>query len=160
MPALKRALAEADGASLLRSLAADGSVAVDLDGEAIHLSEAEIGVSLEAREGFAAAAGGAGVVVLHTRLTPDLLEEGLFREVLNRVQTFRKELDLDYAARIRLTLAGGEGLLAAVRPREELLAREVLATDLALAAEPGDGAHVREVQIEGEELRIGLVVAT
>ena len=55
---------------------------------------------------------------LRTTLTDELIEEGLFREVLNRIQTFRKELDLEYTGRIRLTLAGSLPiLLDAVRPR-------------------------------------------
>jgi isoleucyl-tRNA synthetase len=156
MPALKRALAAADGGALLRSLDADGQVDVEVDGVALTLSPAEISVSLEAREGFAAAAGSAGVVVLRTALSPDLVEEGLFREVLNRVQTFRKELDLEYTARIRLTLAGGPELIGALRAHSEALGREALALEVALDASPEAGAHVRDVTIEGEELKIGL----
>ena len=88
------------------------------------LSPDEIAVTLEAREGFSAASGGrAGVVVLRTTLTDALIEEGLYREVLNRVQAFRKELDLEYTGRIRLTLAGAPRLLDAVRPRAEALGR-------------------------------------
>jgi isoleucyl-tRNA synthetase len=98
------------------------------------------------------------VVVLRTTLTPELVAEGRFREVLNRVQTLRKELDLDYTARIRLTLAGSEVLLDAVRPRVDALARETLAVELQLDAAPERGAHVREVTIDGEALRLGLAL--
>jgi isoleucyl-tRNA synthetase len=158
MPALKRALADADGAAILRALDADGRVGIEVEGGELELSPDEIGVSLEAREGFAAAAGRAGVVVLRTALSPDLVEEGLFREVLNRVQTFRKELDLEYTARIRLTLAGGPNLIGAVRPRVEVLGREALAVAVDLESGPAAGAHVRDVSIDGEDLRIGLGV--
>ncbi|MFQ5418054.1 MAG: DUF5915 domain-containing protein, partial [Myxococcota bacterium] len=109
-------------------------------------------------EGFAAAAGPAGVVVLSTALSSELVEEGLYREVLNRVQTFRKELDLEYTDRIRLSLAGGAKLIGAVRPRIGALAREALAVDVELGADPAPDARVREVSIEGEALRIGLGV--
>ena len=97
-------------------------------------------VSLEAKPGFQAASGRSGVVVLRTALDADLIEEGLFREVLNRVQAFRKELDLEYTDRIRLALDGDAELLAAVRPRAEALARET------------------RVSIDGRELRLGLLV--
>ena len=89
-------------------------------------------------------------------LTPDLLEEGRFREVLTRVQTFRKELDLEYSGRIRLTLEGAAPLLDSVRPRLELLSRETLAVDVSLDASPAREAHVREVTIDGESLTLGL----
>jgi isoleucyl-tRNA synthetase len=158
MPVLNRALANADGAALLRALDTEGRVSVEVEGVALELSPEEIGVGLEAREGFAAAAGRAGVVVLRTALSPDLVEEGLFREVLNRVQTFRKELDLEYTARIRLTLAGDPKLVGAVRPRVEALGREALAVEVALDVDPVRGAHVRDVSIGGGDLRIGLGV--
>ncbi len=132
---------------------------VMVEGEPIALGPEEIAVAMDARPGFSAAAGRAGVVVLRTVLTPDLVEEGLFREVLNRVQTFRKELDLEYTGRIRLTLAGNGRLLNAVRPRIEDLRRETLAVDVTLDAPPAPGAHVREVTIDGESLTLGLSLA-
>jgi isoleucyl-tRNA synthetase len=94
--------------------------------------------------------------VLRTQLDPQLLAEGLFREVLNRVQTLRKELDLEYTGRIQLTLNGAPELLAAVRPRIAELEQEALATRVALGAPPAAGAHLRETAIDGHPLTIGL----
>jgi isoleucyl-tRNA synthetase len=159
MPALKQALADTDGASLLRELEAEGRVRVEADGELVELGPDEIAVALEAKEGFSAASGRAGVVVLRTRLSDALLEEGLFREVLNRVQALRKELDLEYSGRIRLSLAGSERLLDAVRARRELLEAETLAVEVRLDAQPAPGAHVRELRIDGEPLTLGLALA-
>jgi isoleucyl-tRNA synthetase len=156
MPALKAALAAADGAALLRQLESDGRVQIDLAGERFALTPDELQVTLEARPGFAAASDAAGVVVLRTALTPELVEEGLYREVLNRVQTFRKELELEYTGRIRLTLDGSPALLDAVRPRVEELARETLAVDLRVGEPPAPGAEVRELRIDGEALVLGL----
>ncbi len=159
MPALKAALAQADGASLLRELDAEGRVALEIAGESIDLTREELAVDLEAREGFAAASCGAGVVILRTTLTPELIAEGQFREVLNRIQTLRKELDLEYTGRIELTLAGDTELLEAVRPRAEELKRETLALALALESAPVDGAEVRELAIDDRPLTIGLRLA-
>jgi isoleucyl-tRNA synthetase len=156
MPKLKAALADADGSALLRELSSEGHVRIAVDGEEIELGPEEIAVALEAREGFAAAAGPVGVVALRTALTDELIEEGRFREVLNRVQTFRKELDLEYAGRIHLTVDGAPALLDAVRPRVDELARETLAGEVELDAGPAEGAHVREVSIDGEPLTLGL----
>jgi len=159
MPALKQALGQADGAELLRQLDADGVAEVTVDGETVRLSPDEIAVTPEAREGFSAASGAAGVVVLGTTLSDALVEEGLYREVLNRVQAFRKELDLEYSGRIRLTLAGAPQLLDAVRPRVDALAGETLAVEVSLDAEPPADAHVSEASIDGASLRLGLTLA-
>lgn len=158
MPAVKAALAAADGAALLRSLEASGTAEIEAGGERFRLGPEEIEVAVEAREGFAAASGPVGVVVLHTALTPELLEEGLFREVLNRVQSVRKELDLEYTGRIRLSLAGDERVLSAVRPRAATLARETLADAVDVGREPASGSHGREVEIDGALVRLGVEV--
>ena len=97
-------------------------------------------------------------MVLRTTLTPELIDEGLFREVLNRVQTFRKELDLEYTERIRLTLCGAPKLLEVVRPRIDQLCRETLAEQTALDASPVEGAQMRDVTIGEDVLTIGLTL--
>ncbi len=156
MPALKRALEEADGARVLAELEREGRVRIEVAGEVLELGPEEISVALEAREGYAAAAGRPGVIVLHTEITPELRAEGLFREVVNRVQATRKELDLEYTGRIRLVLDGAPELLAAVEPRKERLARETLAVEVRTGAPLEDGFHVRDFEIEGLPLVIGL----
>jgi isoleucyl-tRNA synthetase len=156
MPALKTALAQADGAALLRQLESEGRCVLVVEGAEIALGSDDVAVSLEALPGFAAASGSVGVVVLRTELDEALVSEGWFREVLNRVQTLRKELDLEYTGRIALTLAGAPELLAAVRPRLKDLERETLAIRVAFAAAPAAGAHVRDATIDGRALTIGL----
>jgi len=156
MPGVKAALVAADGAALLRELESCGRVAIAVGGERFELGPDEIAVAVEAKEGFAAASAAAGVVVLHTTLTAALVDEGLFREVLNRVQSLRKELDLEYTGRIRLSLAGDARVLSAVRPRLDTLARETLADEVALGVEPAPEVTMREAEIDGALLRIGL----
>jgi isoleucyl-tRNA synthetase len=158
MPKLKAALAGADGAALLRELESEGRTRIAVEGDEVELGPDEIAVSLEAREGFAAAAGGAGVVALRTTLTPELVNEGFFREVLNRVQSFRKELDLEFTDRIRLTLAGSSKLIDAVRPYAEELGRETLAVEVLLDTPASEEAHVSQATIDGESLILGLTL--
>src|SRR5204862_253795 len=58
-------------------------------------------------------ADGPYVVALDPHLTPDLVQEGLAREVVNRVQRLRKEADYAYTTRIELRIAGAEDVVAA-----------------------------------------------
>jgi len=154
--AVKAALTQADGASLMRELGAKGKVVLSIEGEGLELSSDELEVALEAREGFAAASGNVGVVVLATELTEELIQEGLFREVLNRVQAFRKELDLNYTQRIELHFEGAPRLLDAIRTRQEELAGECLAVAVSFGAEARSSTSLRQTEIEGESLAIGL----
>jgi isoleucyl-tRNA synthetase len=95
--------------------------------------------------------GGDGVVVLDTEVTPELVAEGLARDVVRVVQQARREAGLDVADRIRLTLQAGPEASAAVEAHRDFLAQETLAVSLELgpvgeggfAGEAGDGEPVR-----------------
>jgi isoleucyl-tRNA synthetase len=159
MPAVKAHLAAADGARLLHELETTGHVELVVGDERFELGPEEIAVTLEAKPGFVAASGNAGVVVLHTTLTPELVDEGLFREVLSRVQGLRKELDLEYTVRIQLVLSGAPRLLEIVRARVDVLARETLATIVGIDEPVRAGAREHRVEIDGETLVVGLRLA-
>ena len=62
----------------------------------------EVEVKAQAKEGFAVAEEGAYVAALVTELTPELVQEGLAREFVRRVQDLRKSTELDVADRINL----------------------------------------------------------
>jgi len=174
MPAVKRVLSEADPQQLMRQLEGQGEAALEVEGEDLRLSREELEVALVPKEGFAAASGNAGLVALRTELTPALIEEGQFREVLHRVQNLRKELSLEYTQRVGLSLSGSEHLLAVVREREERLAKEVLAISVSFAvsasASPAPDAggpapgvsgevHRAELSLDSEQLHIELWLA-
>ncbi|MEE8556681.1 MAG: class I tRNA ligase family protein, partial [Myxococcota bacterium] len=129
LPLVKKALQKVDGTALFRELEATGSVRIPVEGGDVELGPEELEVRLGAREGFAAAAERGRVVVLDTRVTDVLRREGLAREVVNRVQRARKEMDLPYEARI-LVRYDTEGELAeAVLEHASWIASEILATE-------------------------------
>jgi isoleucyl-tRNA synthetase len=95
--------------------------------------------------------GGEGVVVLETAVTPELVAEGLARDVVRVVQQARRDAGLDVADRIRLTLEAGPEVTAAVRAHRDFLAQETLAVSVefgpvgerGFTGEAGDGEPVR-----------------
>ncbi|MDH5490505.1 MAG: isoleucine--tRNA ligase [Myxococcales bacterium] len=133
MAACKRALMQADGSALHAEMAAQGRVRLELEGGAIELSPEEVEVRLVAKEDFAAASERGRVTLLDTRLDDALRREGFAREIVNRIQRARKQLDLPYEARIDVHYEA-EGTLA-----EALLehAEGIAAETLALRLEPG-----------------------
>ncbi|AKT40300.1 isoleucine--tRNA ligase [Chondromyces crocatus] len=147
----KQALAKADASALRTQLALEGKVPLDLEGERIELGPEEIEVAVEASEGFAAAGGRVGVVVLHTALTDALRDEGLGRELLSRVQGLRKELDLGFTERIRLAIDGSERVKRVADAWRETLQQEALAIAVELKADAVIGER-RELTVDGEAL--------
>jgi len=159
MPLLKKTLLQADGAELRQSFLETGKAEVKLDGDLVSLEMEDVEVTVQAKEGYAAAGDQVAVVVLSTELTPELIEEGIYREILNRIQTFRKELELDYTQRIRLAIRGSEQLNKILDGRREHLMRETLCVELVEQAEGWNEASVREIEIEGEPATITLACA-
>lgn len=149
----KQVLAKSDAAALRAALATEGKVVIDIDGESVELGPAEIEVAVEASEGFAAAGGRAGVVVLHTALTDALRDEGLAREILSRVQGVRKELDLGFTERIALAVDGSERVRRVAAEAREILESEALAATVTIGAASFEGER-REVTVDGEALII------
>ncbi|HSY24789.1 MAG TPA: isoleucine--tRNA ligase [Polyangiaceae bacterium] len=147
------ALASAESALLAARILADESAS--LDGVALERNDVE--VEFVAREGFAAAGDRAGVVVLDTRIDDALRDKGLVREIVNRVQTVRKEMGLEYTDRIRLSVVGSARVSRVVESASELLAAEVLA--VAVLTEGMLGAVEREVDLDGEGVKIAVARA-
>lgn len=157
MPACKQVLQKADGSALHAELESSGKIAVVLpDGEKLELTRDEIEIRLRAREGYAAASHGDQVVVLDTRVTPELRREGLAREVVHHIQAARKALDLPYEARIDVVWSADGEVAQAIERHADYIAGETLATRLD-AGEVGADSHAGDV--EGEPLRFAIARA-
>jgi isoleucyl-tRNA synthetase len=87
-------------------------------------------------DGTAALPGNTGLVVLDTAVTPELVVEGLARDVVRVVQQARREAGLDVSDRIGVTLDASNEVLDAVRAYQDFLAAEVLATAVTYAPVP------------------------
>ena len=157
---LKKSLSALDAsgaASLLFALRDAGAA----EHAGVTLLVEDVEVAFETKEGFAAAGGRAGVVVLDTRLDDELRELGLVREVANRVQNARKEAKLELADRVALRVHGPAPLLEALARHQGALAADVLATSIELAASPGAaaagaGVHVEVCEVEGMAVELVL----
>jgi isoleucyl-tRNA synthetase len=101
-------------------------------------------------------ADGPYVVALDPVLTPDLMEEGLAREVVNRVQRLRKDADFEYTTRIDLSISGALEVVAAVEAFQDYVTGETLARRLVLGNLLDDADITREVDIEGRAVTLGL----
>ncbi len=98
------------------------------------LTEEEVLVTVSPKANFEASGSRAAVVALHAALDDDLREEGLAREVVNRIQTRRKELDLAYTDRIAVRCGADAALTAAITRFADHIRQETLAIGLDLGA--------------------------
>lgn len=146
------AIAGLDDAGIAQ-LGRDG--AIEVLGERIVADE--VLVQREVKAGRAAMTGDGMTVVLDTTMTPELRREGLARELVNRIQTLRKDRDLDVSQRIVVTVAttGDLADMLGDSGMRELVAGEVLATEIAMVDSlDGDGVHTDAIDEIAVHLRI------
>jgi len=159
--AVREAVAALDPRATAAAVRKGEPVEVDVDGAGERLAPEDLDVRLKAREGFAAAEELGTVVVLDTQVTPELRREGLARDLQNRIQAYRKELDLPFDARVEVWLAGelSDELRAAVAAHGDALARETQADALHLDGAP-TGVDAKEVEVDGAQLTLSLRVTS
>ena len=131
---------------------------VEIDGQKVVLEPEDVAFEIAADdvEHYAAAGDRTTVVVLNTELNDQLRDEGLYRELLHRIQNLRKELDVEYTQRIRLSIKGSERLRRILEANKEHFKAETLCVELDNDETTWDGAEHRQFDIEGEEVTISL----
>jgi isoleucyl-tRNA synthetase len=107
-------------------------------------------------EGAELATDDAGYAVgIDTRLTPELADEGLARELVHRVQGLRKSAGFEIEDHIT-TYFQGSRLAEALRRHGEYVKQETLSEELVEGAPP-DGAYAEEADLAGEKVTLAVV---
>ncbi|MCX7591007.1 MAG: isoleucine--tRNA ligase, partial [Kiritimatiellae bacterium] len=115
---------------LLEELACGQAISIAIEGENLTLEPGDVVIERIPKADLVVATSGALVVGLETRLTPELVEEGLAREFVHKVQNIRKEAGLEITTRIRVCYHAGEELSAAIEKHADYICRETLCTKL------------------------------
>ena len=158
LPQARDALAKANASALLAALAADGRAEVPLPGGGVaEITSDDILVRTTAKPGWAAAESPRAVVVIAKELTPELVAEGLVREVVHVIQTERKQLDLEFTDRIDLVFATESAeLRTALERHRDYVAGETLAASIHFGTPP---AAAEPHDIDGHPLAIAVTRA-
>ena len=159
-PKVQSALRDADQDSrrtFARQLQAGDSIILRLDGREFEVAadDVEVHVASEVPEGHVHAAENSYMAVLDVRLDQALLEEGLAREVVRRVQALRREADFSLNDRIAIRYQTGGDLAGAIVRYADSICGETLCDRLE-AGEAGDGWQPGEYRIGTERLTLGI----
>jgi isoleucyl-tRNA synthetase len=155
-PAIQKTILALNAEEAAHTLLQGEALHVESDGETYRVLPEEVEVKALAKEGFAVAEEGAYVAALVTELTPELVQEGLAREFVRRVQDLRKSAELDVADRIQLFVEASPGLQSAIETHREYITAETLAGSLVFESPPA-GAALTVDGFDGETVKAGLV---
>lgn len=154
-PEIRKAVLSMNAEKTAAVLLSGEPVVVHAAGEDLSLLPEEVEVRIQAKEGFSVASEGAYVAALVTELTPELVEEGLAREFVRRLQDLRKTADLDIADRIKVVFSATPGLSKAVNSYAAYIKAETLTTELVEAPNTQSWVQVED-EFDGEKVTIAL----
>jgi isoleucyl-tRNA synthetase len=133
----------------------NGFERVVLDGQEIKLVLDDVDIRTSSQEGFATFTDTDLTVALDLDISEELLQEGLARELINRIQNLRKESNFAVTDRIEIYFEGLSGKLKlAVKNREDYIKNETLAVNV--FEKPVENLTMKEISIEEESLLIGI----
>ena len=141
------------GSQDIQNLRSGATMEVDLeDGEApLTLTNDDIVIQRNEKEGLTVANEQDITIALDTRLDNDLVAEGRARELINRIQNLRKVKELEVADRIKLQIEAPPEIVEAIQRFKDYIASETLATDIDCLSDLRDA---EEVDLDGHACRI------
>lgn len=116
-------------------------------------SSEDIFVFREPLEGSEALSNRWITIVMDTELTPALIQEGLSREVINRIQRTRKEQGFNVEDRVKLHINGSKELLESIEAFADHIKGETLSSEISIKENLLDA-----VEFEIEEHKFNLKV--
>jgi isoleucyl-tRNA synthetase len=154
-PKLRNTVRALDAEAFAHSLQAGQPFTVDVEGTPVTVLPEEAQVRMRAREGLAVADAGGIVVGIDTELTPALVQEGLARDIVRRVQDARKNAGFEIEDRIVLCYQAGERLSAVFTGWNEYIAAETLSVEVQ-AGSPPAGSHVESFRVGGDPVAVAV----
>ena len=106
-----------------------------LNNETVELTPADVEIFTQDIPGWVVANEGSITVALDTELTPELINEGLARELVNRIQNLRKELKFDVIDKIKIDLQHHGDIEKVVSEYQDYICSETLTESLQLVPE-------------------------
>ncbi|MDD5833236.1 MAG: isoleucine--tRNA ligase [Clostridiales bacterium] len=151
---IRQQLSEIDGSAAMDELNEKGALSFTApDGTAIELTRDDLLIDSAKKDGFVTEEDAHTTVVLDTNLTAELINEGLMREIISKVQTMRKEAGFEVMDRIVISYQGSEKLDAVVESYGSVITHDCMAERLEKAIPHG---YVKSWDINGESAEIGV----
>jgi isoleucyl-tRNA synthetase len=114
----------------IRQLESEGGIDLELGEEKFRLLLADTEIISEDVPGWQVAVDGKLTVALDVNITNELLQEGIAREFINRLQNLRKDMDFEVTDKIIVQVERNEQITDALNKHKNYICAEILAQDL------------------------------
>ena len=139
----------------IASLEKNGNITLNIDGNDAVIEAIDVEIISEDIPGWLVANEGNITIALDVTITDELKQEGIARDIVNRVQNIRKSRDYDITDKINLVFAPNADTDAAINAYSDYIARQVLATSITI----GDIAGLEGVEtLEIDEIKVDVSI--
>ena len=129
---------------------------VHIGDQTVYLTAEDVEIVSEDIPGWSVATDGSLTVALDITITEDLKQEGIARDVVNRVQNLRKEMGLDVQDKINIQIEKNNNLVnQALQSNQEYICKETQAMSLEILEELSDG---KVLEMDDIQLRVKIGV--
>jgi isoleucyl-tRNA synthetase len=129
-------------ATEIKTLEDEGEISIKLNEKNIILELSEVEISSKDIEGWLVAHGNGLTVALDISLTEDLLDEGVARELVNRIQNIRKDNGLEVTDRINICFLEDKSLKEKINKNSEYICSETLGEKISFIKKMESGTEV------------------
>ena len=131
----------------ISQLQTTGSYELEVEGQKAVVEATDVEIISEDIPGWLVSNEGNLTVALDVELTDELLNEGMARELINRIQNIRKEIGLEITDRINVTLSPDSKVEAALAGFADYIKAQVLADNVCIADNDGMAAEIEDLNI-------------
>ena len=149
---VKEILASVDGNAAMAELNASGKLTIEVNGVAEELEKEDLLIESAQTEGYEANSDGGVTVVIETTLSKELLDEGMLREIISKVQTMRKDAGFEVMDHIALGISGNDKLKELAEENAEYVKGEVLANSI----DGEEKSNAKQWNINGESVTLSV----
>ena len=153
--AIRNFFENCDAAEIVKTVRSGKPYETILDGEKVVFEEGDILVSTESKQGYVSASEEGNTVVLDVNLTRELIEEGIERELISRIQTMRKEAGFNVIDRIDLFYLADGDFKSVIEKYKADISAVCLAENI-LEGSIADGSYVKEWEVNGEKFTLAV----
>ncbi|MBR1970856.1 MAG: isoleucine--tRNA ligase [Clostridia bacterium] len=147
-------LAEIDGNEAMDTLNKEGKITFVAKDTTVELTKEDLLIEAAQVEGFASESDFGITVVLDTRLSDELIEEGFVREIISKLQTMRKDSGFEVMDNISVYVSGNDKIKDIILKNAEEIKTDVLAVEIYADSECDNS---KEWNINGEKVALGVV---
>ena len=113
-----------------------------------------VDIRIESKEGFNAASSMGKFIILDTTLTKDLINEGIARELISKVQQLRKNKDFDIVDRIKLYYEKNDEFSNSIKDFIDMIKNETLAVEITEKNNDGEVMDLNGLSVKVDVERI------